>query len=75
MNKRTQQALQHLQEGAEFCVRLEDGFAGRRHYRHRLVKKGKVIPGFGFRTFNVLRGRLVPTSASTSVSTYYRLRG
>lgn len=75
MNKRTQQALQHLQEGAEFCVRLENGFAGRRHYQHRLIKQGKVIPGFGFRTFDALRDRLAPTVASTSVSTYYRLRG
>ncbi len=75
ISKRAERALRHLNKGAKYVQRLErNSYTGREQFQYRLLKEGRVLRGYGFKTFCELEEFLTVTDGGTSVSTYYRLK-
>lgn len=74
LSRRAEQALNLLEHGAKFVHRLErNNYTGREQFKYRLISDGHTVKGFGFSTFDELRGMLCPLNGGTTCSTYYGL--
>lgn len=74
LSHRAQKALEILERGGKFVVRLErDNYTGREQFRTRLLTNGFVVKGIGSATRHELEGMLRVLNGGTTVSTYYGL--
>ena len=73
-SNRAKRALDILEQGGQFCSRLErNNYTGREQFRTRLIHNGHVVRGIGAATFRELSSMLRPLNGGTTVSSYYGL--
>lgn len=75
MTPKGKAAMEILKVGGQWCVRLEcDSFTGIAKFKYRLMLGGKIVKGYGFKTYCEVENYLTLAGGGTTVSTYYKLR-